>query len=90
VQLELFHAIGQGSLSLTYPGRRDNHPCLIRLLRLHLLLLPHGAALEEGALCFVDLGESGPTRVRGNVCLEEQKEKKIEYYVPSMHVPAHL
>jgi hypothetical protein len=74
-----FHPIGHRSLSLTYPGRRDNHPYLIRfyctLPRRTSFAFATWDALDEVLCALSILVQSAPTRVRGNLCLDEQKEK---------------
>ena len=79
--LEVLHPIGQRILSLTYPGRLDNHPCLIRPLRItatYIFCFCHMDALDEVLcallLCRI-LVHSAPTRVRGNLCLERAEGK---------------
>lgn len=78
MQLKPFHPIGHRSLSLTYPGRRDNHRCLIRLLRItptNIFCFCHMDALGEVLRALSILVQSAPTRVRGNLYPDEQKER---------------
>jgi hypothetical protein len=76
--VKVLHPIGQRSLSLTHPGRLDNHPCLIRPLHItttYIFCFCHMDALDEVLCALSILVQSAPTRVRGNLCLDEQKEK---------------
>jgi hypothetical protein len=84
--VEVFHSIGQRSLSLTYPGRLDNHPCLIRPLRIpatSIFCFCHMDALDE-VLCALSIfGVKCPDTSTGK-SVSRTSRRKNENYVPSM------
>jgi hypothetical protein len=92
IAVEALHPIGQRSLSLTYPGLPNNHPCLIRPLRItptYIFCFCHMDALDE-VLCTLSIWCKVPRHEYGEMCVPRtSKRKKMKKLRTFCAHPAH-